>query len=339
VKAGCGKTARPVIDQDSTLNGMMRQIEGEAFKSFELKIAATAESRASADVAARLRWDAVRGGLGRNYRWVNPAHYIYDEPIPLDYRRRPTYCLFTHTFTDQPAADEGLFVDYLEWLDQTCRHAAVSASYNLLVKVHPLDRSYDVSGAADRIADAYSSANNIHFTRNQIAPETLLRRCDLGITVRGSPGIEMTALGLPMILAGRGAYSDAGFCIVPKTRSEYFSLLDRGPPFPIDIDEQARRARLFTAFDRHWSPPMTGLLPAGETRGSNDPNLWRFIGEGVRVTCLETDQVFRAMAVAWPKGHAKVVTPEMESLFGVPRNIERHVKARYGRLHTGAFRK
>ena len=136
-----------------------------------------------------------------------------------------------------------------------CRHAAETAAYNLLVKVHPLDRSYDRSASADRLGAAYASAKNIRFIRDQVAPHQLLRRCDLGITVRGTPGIEMTALGLPMILAGRSPYSDAGFCIAPTTRAEYFAILKRGPPFPIDIAEQARRARLYAAFDRHWSRP------------------------------------------------------------------------------------
>ena len=139
--------------------------------------------------------------------------------------------------------------------------------------------------------------------------------CNAG--VRGTPGIEMTARGLPMILAGRGPYSDAGFCIAPKTQSEYFSLLERGGPFPIDMAEQARRARLFSAFDRHWSPPITGLLPAYGNRlaRANDLKLWQLVAEGVHSTCLETDQGLRAMAAAWKTGHAKVVTREIEDLF------------------------
>jgi hypothetical protein len=304
------------IDQGRTLNGMVRQLEAEAFKSFESKMATCAKRRKRADSAAQARFDSVSRGLGRNYRWVDPADYDHDEPIPLA-AERPTYCLFTHTMTDQPNADDGLFVDFLEWLEQTCQHAAECQSYNLLVKIHPLDRTYDDSNAVDRLAEAYTDAPNIHFSRSQIAPETILRRCVLGITVRGTPGIEMTARGLPMILAGRGPYSDAGFCIAPKTQSEYFSLLERGGPFPIDMAEQARRARLFSAFDRHWSPPITGLLPAYGNRlaRANDLKLWQLVAEGVHSTCLETDQGLRAMAAAWKTGHAKVVTREIEDLF------------------------
>ena len=207
------------IDQGRTLNGMVRQLESETFKSFESRMATCAERRKRADAAAKAHFDSVSRGVGRNYRWVDPADYVHDEPIPLA-PGRPTYCLFTHTMTDQPCADDSLFVDFVEWLAQTCRHAAECQSYNLLVKIHPLDRVYDSSNAVDRIAKAHAAAWNIHFSRSQIAPETILRRCVLGITVRGTPGIEMTARGLPMILAGRGAYSDAGFCIVPKTQSE-----------------------------------------------------------------------------------------------------------------------
>ena len=265
---------------------------------------------------AQARSAAVLKGVGRHFRWVpvDPLVGSPATPVPFLNSDRPNYCLFTHTFTDQPAPDEALFVDHLEWVEETCRHAVATQAYNLIIKIHPLDRAYDVSGAADRLAAAFASAPNIHFTRDQIEPEELTKHCALGLTVRGTPGLEMSAGGLPMMLAGRGLYSDTGICLVPRTRAEYFALLAQGPPFPIDIATQSLRARRYMAFDRHWSAPMTDLVPAFSHRTAADPSLWALIVDGINSACLETDQVARAIARSWSKGSAKVMVPELEGL-------------------------
>jgi hypothetical protein len=304
------------IDGTSTLNGAIRRIESEAFFEFERQIDRNDDLAERIDALAEARSAAVRNGIGRNYRWVStnsltraPAGQALFLNGDL-----PNYCLFTHTFTDQPAADEALFVDHLEWVEETCRHAAATQAYNLLVKVHPFDRDYDRSGAADRLAAAFASTPNIHFTRDCIDPEQLAKHCVLGLTVRGTPGLEMTELGLPMMAAGRGLYSDTGLCLAPPTRAAYFDILVKGPPFPIDIAAQSCRARRYMAFDRHWSAPTTPLVPSFNYRRASDRDLWLLIMDGIRSACLETDPVARALASAWSKGSTKVVAPEVDEL-------------------------
>jgi hypothetical protein len=304
------------IDATSTLNGMIRRLERDAFCHFEHQIDTEPLVAERTDVLAQASATAVRNGVGRHYRWVaaDPLPGAPAAPIPFQNEPLPTYCLFTHTFTDQPAADESLFIDYFEWVEETCRHAATTRTYNLLVKVHPLDGLYDRSGSVDRLTAEFASAANIYFTRDHIEPEQLIRRCALGLTVRGTPGLAMTALGLPMMVAGAGLYSDTGICLAPRTRAEYFDILGGGPPFPIDMAVQSRRARRYLAFDRNWSAPMTPLVPAFNCRIANDPSLWALIGDGLSSACLETDQVLRALARAWPKGSAKVVASEVDGL-------------------------
>jgi hypothetical protein len=304
------------IDATATLNGMIRRIERAAFSEFEHQIDTNGDLAERIDALAEARSTAVRNGVGRHYRWAvaDPPTGAPAAPALFQSHNLPNYCLFTHTFTDQPAADESLFVDYLEWVEETCRHAAATRAYNLIVKVHPLDRAYDRAGTADCLAAEFASAPNIHFTRDYIAPEQLARHCVLGLTVRGTPGLAMTASGLPMMVAGRGLYSDTGICLTPRTRAEYFDLLAKGPPFPIDIVTQSRRARRYMAFDRHWSAPMTPLVPAFSGRTDDDPSLWILIIDGLRAACLETDQVARAMARAWSKGSAKAIALEVDAL-------------------------
>jgi len=304
------------VDAGRTINGMIRKAEQESFSEFERRIAGNSGLTARIDALAQGRSDAVRKGVGRHHRWVAPNSFS-PAPVPRAIFANgalPLYVLFAHTFTDQPAADDALFVDYLEWVEETCRHAAATRAYNLIVKVHPFDHLYDRSGAIDRIAAAFADAENLHFTRDRIDPKQLAELCALGITVRGTPGLEMTELGLPMLLAGHSFYSDSGFCLAPRSRAEYFGMLAQGPPFPIDIGAQSLRCRRYRAFDRYWSAPATPLVPAFNAMAMTDQNLWALIGEGVRCACLETDQVARATAQAWSKGSTKVVAPELEEL-------------------------
>jgi hypothetical protein len=296
---------------------MIRRIEHDAFFEFERQIDGNGKLAERIDALAQARSAAVGRGVGRHCRWVSVNRPASPLAAPALFANKdlPVYCLFAHTFTDQPAADEALFVDYLEWVAETCRHAAATQAYNLIVKIHPLDQHYDRSGAADRLAVEFASAPNIHFTRAHMEPEQLAKHCALGLTVRGTPGLEMTELGLPMMVAGRGLYSDTGICLMPRTRAEYFDLLAKGPPFPIDIATQARRGRRYMAFDRHWSAPMTPLVPSFNGRSAIDPHLWALIIDGIHASCLETDQVARALALAWSKGSGKVVSPELDGLF------------------------
>src|SRR6516165_648049 len=237
------------IDESTTLNGMIRRIECDSFAEFERRTNGDADLRKRMDALAQARSTAVHNGVGRFWTWA-ATDKLTSIPATAFDRALPSYCLFAHPFTDPPpAVDESLFVDHLEWVEETCRHAAATRAYNLIVKFHPRGRSIDLCDTADRLAAAFADARNIHFTHDLIKPEELAKYCALGITVRGTPGLEMTSLGLPMMLAGRGRYSDMGLCLVPATRSEYFELLEKGPQFPIDISEQSRRARLFIAFD------------------------------------------------------------------------------------------
>src|SRR5262249_44761536 len=63
------------LDEGSTLNGMMRQVEREAFADFERRTDGDADLSNRIDISAAARFAAVRKGLGRNWRWV-PADQL-----------------------------------------------------------------------------------------------------------------------------------------------------------------------------------------------------------------------------------------------------------------------
>ena len=49
--------------------------------------------------------------------------------------------------------------------------------------------------------------------------------CDYGLTVRGTVGIELAALGKTVITAGTGRYEKANITINPKSIDEYENVI------------------------------------------------------------------------------------------------------------------
>ena len=50
---------------------------------------------------------------------------------------------------------------------------------------------------------------------------------DYGITVRGTSGIELAALGKQVLIAGTGRYEEIGFTINPKSKKDYLNKLSK----------------------------------------------------------------------------------------------------------------
>lgn len=296
------------LDEDETLNGRVRRAEALAFSAFEQISSNKITIGMSWLSLATCRFEAVRKGLSRNWRWSSVAQDNEWQP-PFDSKKK-TYVAFAHTFTDQPMADTSLFIDHFDWLESLLNHAVQTKQYNLIVKMHPLDLIYDSSGAGEYLINKFGNEPNIHITRDQISQENLAKVCAAGLTVRGTPGIEMSALGLPMILAGRGPYSDIGFCLQPITKEDYFSILEQGPPFPIDMTIQAPRARMFHAFDRFWSAPASFSTPVFAARDVE--STWKLLEESLQSVIFETDPLRIALERAWPCRNSKVISIEID---------------------------
>ena len=276
-----------------TLHGQMRKADAQAFGRFQQRVG---RSRAAARFAAARHRRAY--DLSKNWRWVGAAE-AGQPPWPFE-EGLPCVCLFTQTFTDQPSSDESVFVDYLEWVEASLDHAATHGGYNLLIKVHPADGMFDLAFSIDRLEAAYAGYSNIAFVRDQIPHAELARRCVLGLTVRGTPGLEMVAEGLPMLLAGKGSYSDVGLMPVARDAKDYFAHIERAVSTP---RKRTRRgaARMFMAWHRMLSPPTSGFLEPFDI-APLDGAFWERAVSGIHATTVETDELTRTLARGWRQG-------------------------------------
>ena len=88
---------------------------------------------------------------------------------------------------------------------------------------------------------------------------SLYKHTDYGITVRGTPGIEMPCFGKPTMTAGTGRFAGLGFTVDSANREEYLERIRTIEQLPPMTDDQVHLAKwhalaLFRM--REWTMPM-----------------------------------------------------------------------------------
>jgi hypothetical protein len=131
-----------------------------------------------------------------------------------------------------------LFDTYSEWLENTVQAALENTNVKWFIKVHPsnmwrgeletfLDGKFEEERIVEKLCSSLPSHVRIIRADDPWSPLTWMRLADVGITVRGTAGIEMAAEGKLVICAGRGRYENGKFCKLPNSRSEYIELLSK----------------------------------------------------------------------------------------------------------------
>ncbi|MCB9902765.1 MAG: hypothetical protein H6826_15600 [Planctomycetes bacterium] len=216
---------------------------------------------------------------------------------PLHPRRRegrPLAVIFCHVLWDATFwAGEDLFADYAEWLEQTVRAAMSIEDVDWIVKAHPANafRSAhgDVRGCAEvRLLEEKLPPlpPHIHVMLPD-APVTALdcfAGADVGITVRGMPGVEMACFGKRVLTAGTGPFDRLGFTDDFDTQQAYLdalSALGTAGPVPEERAFLARRYAL-TLFRERPFVLTSYRLHLGFTQGDEyhplDRNLHPVLG-------------------------------------------------------------
>ncbi len=150
---------------------------------------------------------------------------------------KPVWCIFPHVNWDSAFNYTPMAFDTAQsWILDTIRTIMVLPDVTWLVKIHPSEV---------HMATVYGVENliNKHFPRLpphvRIIPADsginvygLYRIADGGVTVFGTPGLEMAMLGKPAILAGEAHYGNKGFTYDALTKQDYMALLRRAAQLP-----------------------------------------------------------------------------------------------------------
>jgi hypothetical protein len=194
---------------------------------------------------------------------------------------RPTAVVFAHVLWDASLFyGVDLFENYSDWLVRSVGAAIENDRVNWIVKAHPSNvfRSAhgDVEGECSEIVllrDAFPSLPahvKVLRPETKISTVSLYRFASFGVTVRGTPGMEMACFGKPVFTAGTGTYAGLGFTYDSDSPAQFLGRLaeiETYGPLPADMTTRARRYADALFLRRPWVPRSFSLSFAFAERG------------------------------------------------------------------------
>jgi hypothetical protein len=143
------------------------------------------------------------------------------------------------------------FPNMLEWLVQTCEYFARRPDLQLLIRVHPAEISGFPPSRQPILAELKKRLPRLAPNIVVVPPEsgmstyTLMSLCNAAIIYGTKMGVELTSIGIPVIVAGEAWIRGKGLTHDASTPEEYFRILQRLPFAGRLSAEQLTRARRY----------------------------------------------------------------------------------------------
>jgi hypothetical protein len=152
---------------------------------------------------------------------------------------------FPHTF------GMSRFRDFYDWIVSSLEAMKGNTDVNWLFKAHPCDEWYGGATLADMID--FDTCQHVKLASMTWNGRDMIDAIDAFTTYHGSIGIEATAFGKPVLVPDRGWYDDWGFVQCGQSRSDYLDTLNRTWWRDMDVEKNARSAKLFAGW--FWARP------------------------------------------------------------------------------------
>lgn len=148
---------------------------------------------------------------------------------------KPTALLAANIIWDLSALNKQVvFADMIDWIVETIRWFATHPEFQLIIKPHPGELHSSIPETREQVRIAVSNRGGhlpenvfllspkVHLTVYQLLPVV-----QAGLVHTTTVGIEMAAVGLPVITTGKSPYREFGFTLDPSTKQEYLNLLGK----------------------------------------------------------------------------------------------------------------
>jgi hypothetical protein len=191
----------------------------------------------------------VRHGKQRG----SPAALATD--LGLDPEKK-VVALFAHVLWDASMFyGQDLYPDQGTWFRETLRLAAEDDSVQWLVKLHPALlwklQSNQVEEAPAELDIIRATLGELPRHMQLLMPDhdvdnrELFELLDAAVTIRGTIGIELPQLGVPVLTAGTSDYAGRGFTVDAHTVAEYEANVRSIGSLPRLTADQVERAKLY----------------------------------------------------------------------------------------------
>ena len=188
---------------------------------------------------------------------------------------KPAIGLLTNVCWDaQLHYPANIFKDMLEWIFLTISYFSTRPELQLIIRVHPAEITAGVPSrhlVTSEIKKQFPSLPSNIFVvppESRLNTYTLMKMCNSAIIYGTKTGVELTSLGIPVIVAGEAWIRNKGITIDPDTKEAYFRVLDQLPFSGPISTQQTRRARMYAYhfFFRRMLPievlrPVSGYPP------------------------------------------------------------------------------
>lgn len=194
--------------------------------------------------------------------------------------------IFSHVLWDANLFyGDDLFEDNEHWFIETLRAACANDQVNWLVRLHPAiiwkrdwdndDSELNELAAIRKHIGTLPSHVKLLMPENDINSYSIFQVADYGVTIRGTVGIELPCLGIPVLTAGTGRYSGLGFTVDSSTREEYVEKLRKIQELPALNAEQVELAKkhAYAIFClRPWEMKAFGNMYDENVKGAHPLN-------------------------------------------------------------------
>jgi hypothetical protein len=143
------------------------------------------------------------------------------------------------------------FPSMLDWVMRTIAHFAKHPDLQLIIRVHPAEVRGMIPSRqklTDEIARAFPKLPPNVFVippESQISTYAVMEQCGSVIIFNTKTGIELSSMGIPVIVAGEAWIRNKGFSIDASSPADYFRILDTLPITKRLEGDQLVRARKY----------------------------------------------------------------------------------------------
>ena len=182
------------------------------------------------------------------------------------------------------------FSNMLEWVLKTITYFNKRPELQLLIRVHPAEIRGTIPSRQPLVKEIKKIfpviPKNIFIIspESQISTYAVMLQCDSVIIYGTKTGVELTSMGIPVIVAGEAWIRNKGITRDASSIEEYFRILDRLPLAEKLADEKILRARKYAyhfffrrmiplpfmePFKELYKPELTNLneLAPGKSKG------------------------------------------------------------------------
>ncbi|MBE7438814.1 MAG: capsular biosynthesis protein [Spirochaetales bacterium] len=190
--------------------------------------------------------------------------------LGIDFNR-PTIGLLTNVAWDaQLHYPTNAFENMFDWLVKTVEYFANRPEIGLLIRVHPAELKGVVSRqtVSSELSRRFQTLPpNVYLVgpESPFSTYALMNACNSVIIYGTKMGVELTSLGIPVIVAGEAWIRNKGITIDARSEADYFQILDSLPVKERLSAEKIRRARKYAYhFFFRRMIPIKSVEPTGK---------------------------------------------------------------------------